>query len=119
ANCAIRTGLIIESKRVWARKLLQEPRRCLKCQGIGSDHIAAECKSIHDTCGTCGGMHRASECSIRDQASFQCANCKVKGPAAWDRQCPNFKNAAQRFRNRYPENAYCFFPTRDEPDSWE
>ena len=35
ANSAIRNGVIIAGKRVWAWKLLQEPRRCLKCQQIG------------------------------------------------------------------------------------
>ena len=56
ANLAIRNGVVIAGKRVWARKLLQEPRRCLKCQQIGATHIAAECEQAHcfGTCETIG-----------------------------------------------------------------
>ncbi|KAI0039366.1 hypothetical protein FA95DRAFT_1599856, partial [Auriscalpium vulgare] len=43
------------------RRLLAEPRRCLKCQRFGR-HIAAQCKQEHDTCGTCGGNHLTKDC---------------------------------------------------------
>ena len=30
-NIAIKEGIVIVGKRVWARKMWKEPRRCLKC----------------------------------------------------------------------------------------
>ena len=93
ANEAIRNGVIIAGKRVWVRKLLQEPRRCLKCQKIGTTHITAECKQDHNTCGNCGGNHRTAECEIRDPAQYKCANCNEMEHVAWDRHCPTFTRA--------------------------
>src|SRR5882724_11796776 len=43
ANQAIRDRLIIEGKQVWARRMKKEPRICLKCQSMRSNHLAAEC----------------------------------------------------------------------------
>jgi len=56
ANLAIRQGLVIEGKSVSVRRHKIDPRRCLKCQQIAT-HIAAECKSIHEVCRRCTGMH--------------------------------------------------------------
>ena len=50
ANQVIEKGLYVESKKVWGRKQVQEPRRCLKCQCFG-EHKAAKCHSIHEVCG--------------------------------------------------------------------
>ena len=41
-NLIIERGLFIEGKKVWGRKQIQEPRRCLKCQCFG-EHKAIEC----------------------------------------------------------------------------
>ncbi|KAF8800092.1 hypothetical protein BYT27DRAFT_7118543, partial [Phlegmacium glaucopus] len=62
ANMAINTGLFIEGKKVWGRKQIQEPKRCLKCQCFGI-HKAAKCTSIHETWGRCAKHHKTSECT--------------------------------------------------------
>jgi len=41
ANQAIRDGLDIASKRMWARQMWKEPWGCLKCQSITARHLAA------------------------------------------------------------------------------
>jgi hypothetical protein len=85
------------------------------------NHIAAECKHIHDTCGTCRGMHHSSDCDILDHDKFFCVNCQQCGHAAWDRQCNTFldHNANVQFTSCYPENMYCFYPVSTDPDTWE
>lgn len=55
ANHAIVHGLVICQKRVEVERCKKEPTRCLKCQGY--DHMAHECISSHNTCGTCGHHH--------------------------------------------------------------
>ena len=119
ANAAIRNGGIIAGKRVWARKLLQEPQRCLKCQKVGASHIAAECKQEKDTCGSCGNDHRTTECTITDTTLYKCVNCNESGHAAWDCQCSTFIRANSLFNAKHPENRYRYFPTALDPTSWE
>jgi hypothetical protein len=123
ANQAIRDGMFVEGKRVWARKQLQEPRRCLKCQCFG-EHRAANCTSIHEVCGRCGKQHRTNECHEADQNTFECSNCrtakngKQAGHGAADRQCPVFLERVERANRQYRENGYRFYCTKD-PRSWE
>jgi len=52
ANHAIREGVVIVGKRAWARWLQKEPRRCLKCQSLTTNHLAASF-----ICSTYGGVH--------------------------------------------------------------
>ncbi|KAH9950180.1 hypothetical protein B0H21DRAFT_656965, partial [Amylocystis lapponica] len=119
ANSAIRDGLVIAGRRVWGRKLLQEPLRCLKCQKLGVAHLASECKQIHDTCGTCGSVsHTTSTCDVTDRAKHWCANCRTGGHAAWDRACPAFLAARDRLLDRQPDAQYRFFPIPSDPSSW-
>jgi hypothetical protein len=66
ANIAIRGGLVIEGKAVSVRRHMVDPRRCLKCQQVGANHIAADCKALHETCGRCTGNHRTAECTVKD-----------------------------------------------------
>ena len=51
ANQVIERGMFVEGKKVWGRKQVQEPRRCLKCQCFG-EHKAGKCHSIHNVCGS-------------------------------------------------------------------
>src|ERR1700723_3440350 len=102
ANIAIRHGLVIEGKKVAVRRHRMDPKRCMKCQGIGVNHNAAECKFIHDVCARCAGMHRTSECAVTDFADFKCANCKTKGHGAADRECPIFKEKTRAMHERMP-----------------
>ncbi|KAI0741301.1 hypothetical protein C8Q80DRAFT_1051338, partial [Daedaleopsis nitida] len=117
ANQAIREGLNIEGKNVSTRKLLREPRRCLKCQQVGVPHIAATCPAPSDVCGTCAGAHRTSSCAVKDKQQMRCCNCNTNGHAAWDRACPCFVKALAQFNERTPSNRYRFYPTAD-PSTW-
>ena len=51
------------------RKYVPIPLRCFKCQKFG--HIERLCKSVR-RCAKCGGEHKASECSGREE---KCVNC--------------------------------------------
>ncbi|KAF8804013.1 hypothetical protein BYT27DRAFT_7073598, partial [Phlegmacium glaucopus] len=122
ANQAIGQGLFVEGKKVWARKQLQEPSRCLKCQCFG-EHRAAKCASIHEVCGRCGKQHRTSDCQEADQNAFECSNCKAAdngkhaGHGASDRRCPVFLERVDRMNQLCRENRYRFFCTAD-PSTW-
>jgi len=116
-NLAIRDGLVIASKRVWARRMQKEPRRCLKCQSVTARHLAADCNQ-QATCGTCGKDHCTLKCLEVDRAAFWCINCKEKGHALWDRLCPAFLAASKRLEDTDPEHTYKYFPNQDEW-TWE
>src|ERR1700690_492108 len=88
ANLAIRNGLVIEGKKVAVRRHRMDPKWCMKCQRIGVNHNAVDCKSIHDVCARCAEMHRTDECQVSEFADFRCANCRAKGHGAADRDCP-------------------------------
>jgi len=118
ANQAIKFGLSVESKKVYGRNLIQEPTRCLKCHLLEGTHIAAECPQEQDICGSCGGPHRTSACSITDPNEYHCKNCDVKGHAAWSRDCPTFKKKWETHRARNKDAKYRFYLTED-PLTWE
>jgi hypothetical protein len=121
ANHVIEHGIFVESKQVSVRKLNQEPKRCVKCQQVGGNHVAAECKSIHDTCARCGEMHKTDDYMETDPSQFKCTNCKgdkAKGHGAADRRCPHFLEKLAQIQARNPENRYRFYPTSD-PKTWE
>jgi hypothetical protein len=123
ANQVIENGLYVEGKKVWGRKQMQEPRRCLKCQCFG-EHKAAQCESTHDVCGRCGGEHRTNTCVVKDRDSMECSNCKTtgsgkqKGHGAADRRCPIFLGRVDRMNRVRKENNYKYFCTTD-PATWE
>ncbi|KAH7916970.1 hypothetical protein BV22DRAFT_986658, partial [Leucogyrophana mollusca] len=117
ANQVIRQGMVVEGRKVQARKLMPEPTRCLKCHSLKGDHFAAQCPEDHDTCGTCGNEHRTSECDNQDPTNRFCVNCKEDGHAAWDRMCPTFLEATRKHHARTAETKYRYFPTAD-PATW-
>ncbi|KIJ34341.1 hypothetical protein M422DRAFT_80697, partial [Sphaerobolus stellatus SS14] len=117
ANKILRDGMVIRSKRVRARKMVREPLRCLKCQRVDANHIAANCPSVEGTCGTCGKGHRTSDCEEKDPNNFKCVNCNTHSHASWGRECPAYQRAAQRLRRRDTEATYRYIPT-DEPWTW-
>ena len=118
ANLALRKGLVIEGKHVSLRRHRINPNRCMKCQQIGAAHRAAECKSIHDTCGRCAAMHRTEACTVTDRAAFKCVSCNKTGHATVDRNCPRFIAKMKIAHARFPDYQYRFFPTQD-PATWE
>jgi len=60
ANHAIWDGLVIAGKHVWDRRMCREPIRCLKCQKLNANHLAARC-TCRETCSTCRDEHRMAE----------------------------------------------------------
>lgn len=118
ANSAIKNGMFIEGKHINIRKMISEPRRCLKCQKFG--HYATDCKITTDICARCNGQHRTTTCYISNTADFLCTNCPnttAKGHGAADRNCPIFKSEQEKLQKRSPENKYHFFPTHC-PSTW-
>jgi hypothetical protein len=118
ANHALEYGVILEGRPCKTRKLLPEPTRCMKCQTFG--HIAKECKSIHDVCARCAGMHRTADpaCKIDGKGNLKCANCNEAGHGAADRTCRVFKEKLQSTHERNPDAKYRLFPT-SEPRTWD
>ncbi|KAJ6467340.1 hypothetical protein C8R45DRAFT_1106101 [Mycena sanguinolenta] len=91
ANHAIRHSLFVDGKRVPVRKLLSGPIRCLKCQIVDTNHIAANCPSVN-------GL-------ITDTVRLTAA-------------APVFVEKLQFMLERNPDAKYRFFPMED-PESWE
>ncbi|CAK5270118.1 unnamed protein product [Mycena citricolor] len=123
ANRAIKFGLFVECTKVNCRKMLQEPTRCVKCQFYNTGHVARTCNSIHDTCARCGEMHRTSTCAATDE-QVACSNCRANnlpahGHGAADRTCPVFAKTLRESRQRNTDAQYRYYPTADDPDSWE
>jgi len=118
ANHSIKFGLSIAGKKVYGRKLISEPSRCLKCHSFNGSHVAATCPDEVDTCGTCGESHRTAECKVVERELFFCVNCNAHGHGAWDRECPIFKQKSDAHKARNEESKYRFYPTND-PLTWE
>jgi len=119
ANTAITTGIFIEGKHANIRKILTEPKRCLKCQKYG--HYVSDCKATEDTCARCGDRHRTAHCTVNETAMYRCTNCtgnEAMGHGAADRECAAFKMQRQKIQERVPENKYKFFPT-SSPTTWK
>ena len=118
ANHTIQDGMFIESKHVNVRKMLTEPRRCLKCQKYR--HYTVACKEKEDTCARCVEHHRALTCTITDTARFKCSNCigeTAKEHGAADRECAKFEAERKKNQSHVPENKYKYYPT-SSLDSW-
>jgi hypothetical protein len=118
ANKVLREGLIIEGKKVFGRKDIPKARRCLKCQGFGNRHIAANCQQIHDTCAVCGGMHRTPECPASNTRRY-CVNCRQEGHTASSHNCQVFIAECKKIKLHFPENKYRFYPIINDPTTWQ
>src|SRR5882724_11142615 len=117
ANSAIKEGLVISGKRVWARQMGKEPRRCLNCQSLTIRHLAARCNQ-QAACGTCGKDHQMAECLKTNRDTFWCVSCNSSGHTSWDRLCPAFLAASSCMENSDPKYFYKYFPDR-EAWTWE
>ncbi|QRV95418.1 hypothetical protein RhiJN_23436 [Ceratobasidium sp. AG-Ba] len=105
ADGLIENRCYLDEKRVYFRRLEEDPIRCLKCQKYG--HKSTSCRSYQDICRPCGGKHRSSAC---DRPGLtQCANCRSDEHASWSRDCPEFLKAREKFNKQRPENRRRFF----------
>jgi hypothetical protein len=119
ASLLIRHGVLFESQRFKVRKLLEEPKRCFRCQRIG--HTAAGCKEIHDICPNCAGAHAGKDCdkSPRDYKCTVCLKAKLRSNhAVWDKECPSMLAEKKKKAERSLDSSYKFFPTKEEW-TWE
>jgi hypothetical protein len=110
ANQLIRKGITICGIKTMPSKLKQEPIQCLRCRGWG--HIAAQCLSTYDICGSCGEEHNTKDCN-NPHRRF-CTSCRADTHASWDRGCPESIRRRELYNNRYPENNLPFFPTDED-----
>ena len=117
ANRTIREGIVISGRRVWARCMRRELRRCLKCQSLTASHLVANCEAPN-TCGTCAKEHKTAECTKSDNNKFWCINCKESGHASWDCLFPCFLEASRWLETTDPEHTYRFSPSQ-EPCTWD
>jgi len=104
-NSAIKEGVVIAGKRVWARRMWKEPRRCLKCQSLTARHLAADCNQQR-ACGTCGWDHHMDECLKTNRDVFWCVNCSTSGHMSWDRLCLAFLETSKHMEELDPEHSY-------------
>jgi len=95
----------------------KEARRYLKCQTMGSNHLAVECDQP-SICGTCGKEHQTADCTKGKQDRYWCVNCKSHIHAPWDHTCPKFIKSSRRLKQLNPESTYIYYPT-DKPWTWE
>ena len=109
-NITIQQRLVIEGKKVQVRWHL---KRCMKCQGIGVNHMVVVCKLIHDVCARCAGMHQTDQCKVESMADFKWSNCHAKGHGAADRECPVFRAKLTELHAKILNHTYCFFSTKD------
>ncbi len=121
ANLLIEQGIVIQGRKLKARVLEVEPKRCLKCQHYGKNHLANACPDEKDTCGTCAGEHRTTNCGEKDPNNHKCVNCRDKGNRddhpSWDRLCPTYLEYKKRIDDKKPESKYIYYPTED-PATW-
>ncbi|KAJ6453774.1 hypothetical protein C8R45DRAFT_759675, partial [Mycena sanguinolenta] len=121
ANRIIRERVWIDGSQVPAHKLLTEPIRCVKCQDVQTNHIAATCTAT-EACARCGEEHRTEACTVGVEG-LACVNCKrakreYKGHGAASRSCPVFEDKLQFALERNPEVAHPFYLAPNDPGSW-
>ena len=111
--------VMVEGKHCWTRKLLPEPKWCVKCQGYG--HFAKECKATKDVCARCAGEHRTTDpdCGVAHGRTTRCANCNKDGHGAADRNCEVYKSKLAQLRARDPDSFVSSPPTTQRGgDGW-
>ena len=119
ANAAICDGLRfggrLQSKPLRVAKNKREPLRCLRCHGW--NHMARECPSRENTCGTCGVRgHMTEGCKVTTKAGQRCTPCgdmNGVGHASWDRTCPTFLCKNHEQDAMHPQNVMRFFPSTE------
>ena len=113
-------GILLASTLVTTCKLLQEAKRCLKCQKFSTSHLAAQCPQTTDTCGTCGSKnHHTQACKVSGPAQYHCTNCNKLGHTSWDRNCSISETHNNRLQQKNQETNMHFYPSSRDPQSWE
>ena len=119
-NSLIRLGILIASTWVMARKSLQEAKQCLKCQKLGTSHMAAQCNQIFDTCGACArNDHWTKECTVNDLSLYKCVNCNRSSHVSWDQKCPAFMEYNDRLQQKSADTNMHYYVSSRDPQSWE
>ncbi|KAF9239980.1 hypothetical protein BU15DRAFT_19857, partial [Melanogaster broomeanus] len=78
---------------------------CARWQKWG--HIARDCNTNHDTCATCGHVHRKENCD-----SFKtsyCVECDVNDHSSNDPHCPTYLAKCAELDAKHPENCMPYF----------
>jgi hypothetical protein len=112
-------GVLFESQRFKVRKLVEELKRCFKCQRVR--HTALGCKEIHNICLNCTGAHSGKDCdkSSCDHKCILCLKVKLKpNHAVWDKYCPSMLAKKKRKEDRCPDSRYKFFSMKEDW-TWE
>ena len=110
ANILLKDGIYVCNAHTFPTKLKHELKQCMKCRKWG--HFAAGCRAQSDTCGTCGGQHRTSNCNVEDKK--YCVSCRSDTHSSWSRNCPEFIRKCAEYSSFHPENNLVYFPTEED-----
>ncbi|KZP25663.1 hypothetical protein FIBSPDRAFT_680875, partial [Athelia psychrophila] len=113
ANIALRQGMFILGNRSHARKLVNEPPKCFKCQKVWVrlEHVASKCPSKQMVCALCGKAHHANTCTLVgvDPVHHYCVNCKIFGHGANDKLCATYLKHLLELNRREPGNLFKYY----------
>ncbi|KAG8218120.1 hypothetical protein J3R82DRAFT_3649, partial [Butyriboletus roseoflavus] len=118
ANSVLHLGLNVEGRKVYTHKQLPEPNRCYNCHSWDQFHFARDCPKP-TICGTCRANHPTDNCNISNPKEQFCINCNTKGHPALDHECKTFLEAQHKLQTTNTEAKYKFFPTLNDPTTWE
>ncbi|KAJ7342650.1 hypothetical protein DFH08DRAFT_811721 [Mycena albidolilacea] len=115
-------GQKVEGRKVYGHKLLAEPIHCLKCQGVGVDHIVAKCPFEHKVCVRGGETHHTDTCNATNN-NCACANCRRevmphRGHRAADCACLVFQKKLQHSLERNHDTKYPYYLIENVADTW-
>jgi hypothetical protein len=109
-NLLERETMLVSQRRVGVFRDEAEPTRCFNCNLFG--HFASACQNA-SACGHCAGSHETRSCTDKEKKA--CAACKADGHSSFDRGCPTFKTACERFSARRPGDRSPFYYDRERP----
>ena len=90
-------------------KLLQEAKRCLKCQKFSTSHFVAQCPQTTDMCGTCGSKtHCTQAFPVDDLAQYHCPTATNPAMCHGTKTAQHLKHTTIDF-NRKTRKITCIF----------
>ncbi|KZP05108.1 hypothetical protein FIBSPDRAFT_682515, partial [Athelia psychrophila] len=117
ANIALRKGMFVLGHRSHARKLVNEPPKCFKCQKVWVrlEHITSKCPSALMVCALCGKAHHTNTCPLNkvDPVHHFCVNCKIYGHGANDKMCGTYLRHLLELNRRNPGNLFKYYVDED------